>query len=630
MEQIKSDMKGSKRTFSGDTNLRDGDKENEQLGPRDRRAPNRAPFLTPTAAPRASRHIPSYTQRSNAKGHSPRKLSRRPSAANEVDRELADGAADMSIEDHDGVAPVPTVPAVNRAVPGSIRVPRSRSPVGATPSRIPALTQQPGFLVPPTYPINSVRLGANADLNRFVSSSTATSGTALTVGSAGSFVKHAGPGQVTGNNIGNGNIRRIAPEDVQGMLGERVGRMVYDRVMMRWVKGVAGRVGSGDGDGRDEERTENTRASTESEDVFRDIESLRGDTDGDTELQAHEEDERMSRITETDREKDDEEADDEEEMGLTSFSFDGPSATGVVQVMTGVDDMTTDSEDEDDGALVAQAGGNEYDLGDGFDSDEELPDDMLPPPAAPAFSTPHSPIQLPPQTPVVRSALKSTSNTPVSALKNGTGPRTHRTPANRISHRRSVSFSDGKREGPIRGVGKNISGVLGDEVRDDKGVVFVPSVRSKRIADMMEDLESQGECHYIMCHIARTHIWVSADFEEDDSPTRTSSSGRKSSEELQPLAVRRPSTYNDNDQIPRRIFSRSQTHRMSPHNKANATFLTECSFAVSHDRLVQVITDVEPFEPHWEKIRSINLSKKNVESVARLKEFLPKLDSLNL
>jgi len=66
MEQIKSDMKGSKRIFSGDTELRDGDKENEQLGPRDRKAPNRAPFLTP-APPRASRHIPTYTQRSNTK-----------------------------------------------------------------------------------------------------------------------------------------------------------------------------------------------------------------------------------------------------------------------------------------------------------------------------------------------------------------------------------------------------------------------------------------------------------------------------------------------------------------------------------------------------------------------------------
>lgn len=51
---------------------------------------------------------------------------------------------------------------------------------------------------------------------------------------------------------------------------------------------------------------------------------------------------------------------------------------------------------------------------------------------------------------------------------------------------------------------------------------------------------------------------------------------------------------------------------------------------MSHDRLVQVITDVEPFEPYWEQINSIDLSKKNVESVARLKEFLPKLDSLSL
>jgi hypothetical protein len=301
--------------------------------------------------------------------------------------------------------------------------------------------------------------------------------------------------------------------------------------------------------------------------------------------------------------------------------------------MTGVDDLTTDSEDEDDGALVAEAGSNEDDLGDEFDSDEELPGDMLPPSVAPAISSPHPPTQPSPQTPVVRGVLKSTSNTPVSALKNGTGPRNHRTPANRISHHRSVSFSDGKREGPIRGIGKNTgaaTGVMGDEVQDDKGAVFVPSVRSKRIADMMEDLESRGECHYIICYIEVTHISVSADFEEDDSPTRTSSSGRKLSEELQPLAARRPSTYNDNGQISRRIFSRSQTHRTSPHNKANATFLTECSFVVSHDRLVQVITDVEPFEPHWEKIRSIDLSKKNVESVARLKEFLPRLDFLKL
>ncbi|TFY79231.1 hypothetical protein EWM64_g4778, partial [Hericium alpestre] len=64
--------------------------------------------------------------------------------------------------------------------------------------------------------------------------------------------------------------------------------------------------------------------------------------------------------------------------------------------------------------------------------------------------------------------------------------------------------------------------------------------------------------------------------------------------------------------------------------RANGTFLTEASFGVAHDKLVQVITDVQPFEPYWEDLSSIDLSGKHIESVARLKEFLPKLDSLAL
>lgn len=74
-------------------------------------------------------------------------------------------------------------------------------------------------------------------------------------------------------------------------------------------------------------------------------------------------------------------------------------------------------------------------------------------------------------------------------------------------------------------------------------------------------------------------------------------------------------------------FSRASRGRG---NLADATFLTECSFGVAHDNLVQLITDVQPFEPHWEELRAINLSGKNADSVARLKEFLPKLDELNL
>lgn len=62
----------------------------------------------------------------------------------------------------------------------------------------------------------------------------------------------------------------------------------------------------------------------------------------------------------------------------------------------------------------------------------------------------------------------------------------------------------------------------------------------------------------------------------------------------------------------------------------NATFLTECSFGIAHDRLVQCITDAQTFEPHWENLLSIDLSGKQLDSVARLKEFLPSLDTLKL
>lgn len=135
------------------------------------------------------------------------------------------------------------------------------------------------------------------------------------------------------------------------------------------------------------------------------------------------------------------------------------------------------------------------------------------------------------------------------------------------------------------------------------------------------------------------------DLDEDDSPSKASGSGGRP-EGLQPLNARRhPSSTSSNgavagsskDPSPRRVFSRTYSHRPSGSSpagrsfaKANGTFLTECSFGVAHDRLVEVITDVQPFEPHWEELSSIDLSNAKLESVARLKEFLPRLDALSL
>lgn len=119
--------------------------------------------------------------------------------------------------------------------------------------------------------------------------------------------------------------------------------------------------------------------------------------------------------------------------------------------------------------------------------------------------------------------------------------------------------------------------------------------------------------------------------DKDESPSKASgSSTRLISDEIQPLSVRCSTSLhrsNGGDTI-RGSLSRSQTRK--PDVNPNATFLTECSFGVAHDRLVQVITDIQPFEPHWESLKSIDISKKSIESVARLKEFLPQLDCLSL
>ena len=116
------------------------------------------------------------------------------------------------------------------------------------------------------------------------------------------------------------------------------------------------------------------------------------------------------------------------------------------------------------------------------------------------------------------------------------------------------------------------------------------------------------------------------------SPTR-SSTPVPDVEELQLVGNRRPSSQVavvDSNGTCRRVFSMSMRSNVPEQDRRNATFLTECSFGVAHDKLVQVITDVQPFEPHWEDLSSIDLSKKSLDSVARLKEFLPKLDSLTL
>ncbi|KAG1777184.1 hypothetical protein EV702DRAFT_1179567 [Suillus placidus] len=606
MQQIKNDIRGSKRLFSGATDISHLTHADDVS--RIERSCDSVWSVSQVNVGKKKANkfgSPRRLSSSSRSYRSPRKASRN-TIIEDADRTLEHEMSNMSIE-APWQQPVTSVSVTANACLNN--VPHIR----VTSSTSQQSMAYPPAQIPPSYPSSSTRSGSSEDLNRMVSSSTA-SGTITTTSSAPSFVKHAGPVQIT----------RIAPSDVPA-LPQRVGRMVYDKDLMKWVR-VATRVASDAEDQRDQ--TTCTGTDGDSEDPFKDIESLKEDDSRDTHGSAHidvggdipeaggEQDEmEMSRIEEV---EEDVELNDQEEVDLTSFSFDGPSVAAIRVV------PSDDSEgDEETITMKAALGGEGEDAAAVFESEDEFsPELQVNSPIRPASnSTAVAVTPVAPQcrslsliTPMPRSALKSTSVTPVSAMKDPSRDR-HRTPAQRLGRRRS-------RDGPIRGLNPK-----GHESDDDVGSfatsvsehdpaqgLFIPSARSRRIAEMMQNLESPGF--------------------NNISPTKLSSSGRPPTEELQPFASRRPSSQMavaDCSGSTRRVFSTSHKSRLSGKDlKANATFLTECSFGLAHDRLVQVITDVQPFEPHWDELHAIDLSRKSLDGVTRLKEFLPKLDSLVL
>lgn len=444
MAQIKSDIKTTRRLFSSDTEASHVTRiASERLlppkEPEERSRPTRRRF--PVTTP---------------------------------EEDLAHDASNMSIEVWE--AQVVTAP----------RAPPELAIIPATPTDTDTIRQQIQHSAlqhnGPSHPPSSIRSDPNEDMNRFVSSSTVM-GTTLTSGSAGSFVKHPGPKQ----------MRRIGPEDVIGALSDKVGQMVLDRQTMKWVKDTALAAPTA---AREREEDE------ESEDPFRDIESLRD------EASAHLlelEEESGSRIEEIV-----EDADDPEEAVLNSFSFDDSSAA-ICPVMTGI--SRPDYEDSEDSGIVVDDPLTDSDesLEEEFadysgQQHEEVTDDVslrefpVPPPRTNAvFSTPlplrPSTISSAGETPLPpdgrSGTVKSNSATPISALKD---PNRSKAPTN-LKHRRSVSFSDGKRDGPIRGLKGNVAEVSDCESASDNlgksgtGSLFEPSIRSKRIAGMLGDLQ---------------------------------------------------------------------------------------------------------------------------------------------
>ena len=413
----------------------------------------------------------------------------------------------------------------------------------------------------------------------------------------------------------------------------QVGKMVFDSQQLKWVRASGLRGASGIGTVLEE-----GESSEGSLDVFAGLESLRDDragplrssTGGSLRKPQYAESYDHTKNTEGDLEDQEEwltrEVETRSQASAADIQPDQEDCASLDDVEVEVDEqsirrslsisrVTGNSSDGHGEEVIAQ------------DAQwEETRPQLVHSQSAP---TPLEPCATLDSTPL-RSALRGPGSTPASALRKAATMRD--SPAYGVldsATKRNVSFSDGKRPGQIQNrkpttgpsqilERSNIS--IQEEPDKSEGDVFrsvssistpeskrqhPPFARSKRIHTLLEDIESESA--------------------GQPTPTRISRGVPSALTESQLSSNQWATKESDSDSG--RVY---RSTRRESQNKGDATFLTECSFAVSHDKLVEIITEVQPFEPYWEDLTAIDLSKRGATSVARLKEFLPKLDEVNL
>lgn len=416
-----------------------------------------------------------------------------------------------------------------------------------------------------------------------------------------SFVKHRGPKDPSQT----APMTMIRPGDIQDVVPDRIGKMRYDHVTMRWVREAR------DSLTRVSEAGESARESEESADPFAGFDTTSPSIEA-------------AQLSDRDSSP---------EKQALPLSPEAPLQLRAHSLGKGFPDSSPEkgfsSPEKNE---VSSSSPEKYAL----DSSPDKGDHEATPRARPrlghSFSAPPAGTPLP-----LRSALRNPNNsTPVSAMKKRAAWHADLTPArgreasaapSSGSNRRSVSFSDGyviaqhieaeRAEWSRIDGGSRIERYERTDIIEE-GSSWAPSMRTRRIQqalDGMADLQIDN-----------------ADEDDDEEmpdpspskPARPSTSIQK----VPPVPLSEASEDDSDSTVPITAFKSFRSFRRG--GAGDQTFLTECSFGVAHDRLVQLITDVQPFEPYWEQLRSIDLSNKGVESLARLKEFLPALDEAQL
>lgn len=441
-------------------------------------------------------------------------------------------------------------------------------------------------------------------MNRFVSSSSTNHTQTNTARSAGSYVKHPGP-PVPG-------VRQIVPSDLPAeALPERVGRMVYDRAAMRWRQEADGNI-------------------SESEDPFRDFDSFASTVEGQEESE-EEEPQPMKQANEHEIEMEHDSASD------SNVTLNDPDRTSTGQkaaqtTVTYDSDVSTELNVVDVSPLASPINPDGDDLKLYEPSPKAAPTELDDRDARESEIHGEGPVhvEITAARPVgpLRPALKSATSTPAASAGSSRRSTLDCPPMSNGPSRRSVSFSDGRLSGKIRGL--SIRDIANDTPSEVTSLTLAPteseaapSSRMQRIGNLLDALEDDSMLANLSIAPGNQ---PPGDSDEDEDTTVQSDMGR-GDPDVDPDVSRNPRGFS-------RTYSFGGADRgsgnMSMTGKGNATFLTECSFAVAHDRLVELITDVHPYQPYWEPLAEIDLSKKGIESLARLKEFLPNLDRLNV
>lgn len=412
--------------------------------------------------------------RKSKTGPSPRKLLRRLSAADEVDRELDDDD-DMSRSTGSPKSlkgsrrrrpPVQILVQSPGALTGSpLRSSTARSSrlsnsrTNISPTRLSPLVARHPSTSPPSHP------NRQEDMARFVSSSTANSGSgdsaATGASSASSYVKHAGQAPST--------VRRIAPEDV-GPIPRRVGIMTFDPLKQIWFK------------------------EDDSEDVFRGIESLSLSTSGEAVQTSHSEGEQEADEDDNSTDVDDRAGHDTSSTGMTSnMEMETESDSESESDVPNVDFSGSDDEPQGESSLRMKLPADMSIIEDSFFGPPTMTVTIQPQPA-PSQLRHQVQAQSTPLPATIAATPTGRTGTPTSALK---------TPASgnasfKGKHARSVSFADGRRDGRLHALDslEEISDSAASELFlvnfETEVGMGVPSARTRRIETALEALQERS------------------------------------------------------------------------------------------------------------------------------------------